>query len=181
MNSFNSFEIELLHDLQDVVQCGFLDWLMPIITSLANAGIFWILLAVVLLCFKKTRKVGLTMGIALIFGLLVGNLMLKPLTARIRPYDFDTTITLLIPPEHEYSFPSGHTLASFEGAVSIFAYNRKFGTAALILAVLIAFSRLYLMVHYPIDVITGAVLGSVFALIAVKITDRIFRKSEAKL
>lgn len=178
MNSFNSFELELLHDLQDAVQCDFLDWFMPIITSLANAGIFWILLAVVLLCFKKTRKVGLTMGIALIFGLLVGNLTLKPLTARIRPYDFDTSINLLIPPEHEYSFPSGHTLASFEGAVSIFAHNRKFGTASLVLAALIAFSRLYLMVHYPIDVITGAILGSIFALTAVKITDHIFRKSE---
>ncbi len=177
MNALNPFEIEFLHDLQDIIQCDFLDWFMPLVTSLANAGIFWILLAVVLLCFRQTRKVGLTMGIALIFGLLLGNLTLKPLTARIRPYDFDPSIQLLIPPESEFSFPSGHTLASFEGAVSIFAHNRKFGTAALILAALIAFSRLYLMVHYPIDVITGAILGSGFALIAVKITDRIFKKS----
>lgn len=177
MNALNPIEIEFLHDLQDIVQCEFLDWFMPLVTSLANAGIFWILLAVVLLCFRQTRKVGITMGIALIFGLLLGNLTLKPLTARIRPYDFDPSIRLLIPPESEFSFPSGHTLASFEGAVSIFAHNRKFGTAALILAAIIAFSRLYLMVHYPLDVITGAILGSVFALIAVKITDRIFKKS----
>ncbi len=181
MNFFNSFEIELLHDLQDAVQCDFLDWFMPIVTSLANAGIFWILLAIVLLCFKKTRKVGLTMGIALVIGLLVGNLTLKPLTARIRPYDFDPSITLLIPPEHEFSFPSGHTLASFEGAVSIFAYNRNFGIAALIFAALIAFSRLYLMVHYPIDVITGAILGSAFAVAAVKITALISGKAKGLL
>ncbi len=177
MNSLNPIEIEFLYGLQDMFQCDFLDWFMPLVTSLANAGIFWILLAVVLLCFRKTRKIGLTMGIALFFGLLIGNLTLKPLTARIRPYDFDPSITLLIPPEHEYSFPSGHTLASFEGAVSIFVHNRKFGTVALILAAMIAFSRLYLMVHYPIDVLTGAILGSGFALIAVKITDRIFKKS----
>ena len=65
------------------------------------------------------------MGIALIFGLIFGNLLLKPLTARIRPYDFDPSIVLLIPPEHEFSFPSGHTLASFEGAVSVFLYHKK--------------------------------------------------------
>lgn len=181
MNSFNSFELGLLHDLQDTIQCDFLDWFMPLVTSLANSGIFWILLAVVLLCFKKTRKIGVTMAIALIFGLIVGNLTLKPLTARIRPYDFDPSIVLLISPEHEYSFPSGHTLASFEGAVSVFLYHKKFGIAALILAALIAFSRLYLMVHYPIDVIVGAILGSTFAFAAYKITQRIAVKTNGKL
>lgn len=181
MNFFNVYEIEILHSLQDTVQCPFLDRLMPLITSLANYGIFWILLAVVLLLFKRTRKIGLSMGIALILGLIVGNLILKPLTARIRPYDFDPSILLLIPPEHEYSFPSGHTLASFEGAVTIFMYNRKFGTAALILAALIAFSRLYLMVHYPLDVFAGAVLGSVFTMAAVKGTNFIFKKNSTIL
>ena len=181
MNFFNPYEIELLHSLQNTVQCGFLDRLTPLITSLANYGFFWIVLAAVLLLFKRTRAIGCSMAIALILGLIVGNLILKPLTARIRPYDFDPSILLLIPPEHEYSFPSGHTLASFEGAVAIFLYNRKFGSAALVLAVLIGFSRLYLMVHYPLDVFTGAILGSMFACIAVKLTHRIFRKNSSDL
>jgi undecaprenyl-diphosphatase len=154
---------------------------MPIITSLGNTGIFWILLAVVFLCFRKTRKIGITMGIALIFGLIFGNLLLKPLTARIRPYDFDPSIVLLIPPEHEFSFPSGHTLASFEGAVSVFLYRKKWGIPALILAALIAFSRLYLMVHYPIDIIVGLILGSLFAWTAYKITAWISVKTNGKL
>ena len=176
MNSFNNIEIDLLHNLQDLVQCDFLDQLMPLVTSLADAGSFWIILAIILFHIKKTRKIGLSMGIALLIGLIIGNLTLKPLTARIRPYDFDPSIRLLIPPEQDYSFPSGHTFASFEGAAAIFAYNRKYGTAALFLAALIAFSRLYLMVHYPLDVISGAILGSSFAMIAVKITNRISRK-----
>ncbi len=181
MNFFNSYEIEILHSLKDTVQCDLLDSLMPPITSLANYGIFWILLAAVLLLFKRTRKIGLSMGIALVLGLIVGNLILKPLTGRIRPYDFDPSILLLIPPEHDYSFPSGHTLASFEGAAVIYIYHRKFGIAALTLASLIAFSRLYLMVHYPLDVISGAILGSVFALIAVKLTNSILKKNSSIL
>ncbi len=181
MNALNTFEIGLLHDLQNAIRCEFLDRFMPLVTSLANSGIFWILLAAVLLCFRRTRKIGVTMAIALIFGLIAGNLTLKPLTARIRPYDFDPSIVLLIPPEHEFSFPSGHTLASFEGAVSIFLWHRKSGIAALILAALIAFSRLYLMVHYPIDVIVGAILGSAFAYAAYKITGRIAAKTAGKL
>jgi len=181
VNVLNSFEIKLLHGLQNAIQCEFLDWFMPLVTSLANSGIFWILLAVILLCFRKTRHIGVTMAIALILGLLVGNLTLKPLTARIRPYDFDPSIVLLIPPEHEFSFPSGHTLASFEGAVSIFLYHRKSGIAALLLAALIAFSRLYLMVHYPVDVIVGAVLGSAFACAAYKMTGWITERSVRKL
>lgn len=181
MNALNTFEIGLLHDLQNAIRCEFLDWFMPLVTSLANSGIFWILLAATLLCFRKTRRIGVTMAIALIFGLIAGNLTLKPLTARIRPYDFDPSIVLLIPPEHEFSFPSGHTLASFEGAVSIFLWHKKYGIAALILAALIAFSRLYLMVHYPIDVIVGAILGSAFAYAAYKITGRIAVKTGGKL
>lgn len=179
VNFFNEFEIRLLHGLNSAVSCDFLDTVMPYITSLANSGIFWIVIALVLLFFKRTRKVGVTMGIALCFGLIFGNIILKPLVARIRPYDFDPSIVLLIPPEKDFSFPSGHTLASFEGAVSIFLYNKKVGCAAIALAALIAFSRLYLMVHYPIDVIAGAILGTLFAVIAMRLTKLIPWKSSS--
>lgn len=172
MNFFNSFELDLLYNLQSIFRGELLDKIMPHMTSLANAGILWILLAVVLLIFKKTRKIGITMALSLFLGFIIGNLTVKPLVARIRPYDFDPSIVLLISPEHDYSFPSGHTLASFEGAVSIFLYRKKAGIAAIALAFLIAFSRLYLMVHYPLDVIVGAVLGSLFAYTSYKITVR---------
>ncbi len=181
MNIFNSLEIGLLHNLHDTIRCDFLDWFMPIITSLSNAGIFWVLLAGFFLCFRNTRKIGITMGIAIILGLIIGNLTLKPLIARIRPYDFDPSIVLLVSPEHDYSFPSGHTLAAFEGAFSLFLYHKKTGTAAMILAAMIAFSRLYLMVHYPLDVIAGTILGTLLAFAAYKITEQITNKSAGKL
>ena len=91
---------------------------------------------------------------------LLCNLILKPLVARIRPYDVNTAVQLLVSKPVDYSFPSGHTAASFASVVALFmAGERKLWKPALVLAVLIAFSRLYLYVHYPTDVLGGLILG----------------------
>ena len=171
MEALNQFELGMLHSLHDALECGFSDVFFSTITHLSDKGIFWIVLAAIFLCFKKTRRAGMTMGIALILGLLSVNLILKPLVARIRPYDLDSTISLLIAAESDFSFPSGHTVAAFEGAVGLFLCHRKWGTLAIVTASCIAFSRLYLMVHYPTDVIASVILGTVFAIIAYKLTD----------
>ncbi len=159
------------------LKCAFLDFIMPIITFLGDGGWFWIAVAVVMLIFKKTRKTGVMMAAALLCGLIFGNLLLKPLIARVRPYDLREGIELLISKPSDYSFPSGHTLASFEAAVVLMVRERKrFGWAALALAVLIAFSRLYLYVHYPSDVLGGILLGTAFALFSVWLVDTVWQK-----
>lgn len=165
MNFLNEFELPILRSLHDAVQSGFGDTFFPVITKLGDGGIFWIVLAVVLLCFRKTRRAGLAMAISLVLGLLLTNLTIKPLVERIRPYIVDPSIALLIPPESDFSFPSGHTSTSFECAFALFAYHKKAGTAALVLAAAIAFSRLYLMVHYPTDILAGVAIGAVVAVI----------------
>ena len=159
-----SFDLPILEWIAANLKCGFLDFLMPLITLLGDAGIFWILCSVVMILIPKTRKTGLAMGISLLIGLLVCNVTLKPLVGRIRPYDsqwqfFQKEITLLVEGLHDFSFPSGHTIASFEAATALLIGNKKLGIPAMILAVLIAFSRLYLYVHYPTDVIVSIVLG----------------------
>lgn len=159
-----------------------LDTLMPLITLLGDAGIFWIAIAVALLFTKKYRKVGLGMAIAMVIGLLVCNVTLKPLVMRPRPYDyqadvFHRIIPLLVERQHDFSFPSGHTIASFEAATVIAINHKKWGIGALVLAALIAFSRMYLYLHYPTDVLASVVLGIAFAYLgnwlAGKIMDRI--------
>ena len=165
-----NFDLPILEWLQANLQCGFLDFIMPIITLFGEGGIFWIAWAVILLIIPKTRKVGLSMIFALLLGLLVCNVTLKPLVARIRPYDlqeqdFGIYINLLIERQHDFSFPSGHTIASFEAAVVLLKNSRKMGIPALILAILVSFSRLYLYVHYPSDVLVSVVLGTIFAFI----------------
>ena len=176
----NQFELKILDFIGDKMQCAFLDFVLPLITKLGDKGIFWIILAVVLLCIPKTRKIGLSMGVALIIGLLVGNVFLKNVVARIRPYDLNTGVELLISKLSDFSFPSGHTLASFEGATVLLIKNKKLGIPAMILAVIIAFSRLYLYVHYPTDVLAGALLGIAIAFLACFIVDKIFQKVEKK-
>ncbi len=164
------FDLPILDWIAANLWCPFLDAVMPLITLLGDAGIFWIAVAVLLLFFPKTRKIGLGMGAALVIGLLVCNATLKPLIARIRPYDyqlehFGVTIKLLIEAQHDFSFPSGHTIASFEAATVLLIHSKKAGIPAMILACLIAFSRLYLYVHYPTDVIASVILGICFGIL----------------
>ena len=164
-----SFDLPILDWIQAHLQSDLLDTIMPIITLFGEDGIFWIAWAVLLILFPKTRKTGLGMGFALIMGLLICNVTLKPLIARIRPYDLQaqlgTTINLLIDAQHDFSFPSGHTIASFEASVVLLKNSKKMGIPAIIIAVLVTFSRLYLYVHYPTDVLVSIVLGTLFALI----------------
>ena len=164
-----SFDLPILDWIQENLKNAFLDVVMPIITMFGDGGIFWIACAVILLCIPKTRKTGLGMGFALIMGLIVCNITLKPLVGRIRPYDFQEKLGVVIPllteRMHDYSFPSGHTIASFEAATVLLINNKKLGIPAMILAVLIAFSRLYLYVHYPTDVIFSVFAGILFAFL----------------
>lgn len=181
MEAILNFDFGILNFLYENVRSPFLNKFFELVTHLGDGGIFWIAIAVILLFFKKTRKTGLIMGIALIFGLLSCNMLLKPLVARIRPYDLmaeqGVVIDILLSKiPHDFSFPSGHTVASFEGAVAIFTQNKKWGTVALVTAALVAFSRVYLYVHYPTDIIGGIILGTVNALLALVIVNLIWKK-----
>lgn len=172
----NNFEIGILDFIRDTFACSFLDTVMPIISLFGDKGIFWIAVAVLLIICKKTRKTGASMGAALLIGVIVGNLILKNAVARIRPYDLNTEITLLVSALSDYSFPSGHTLASFEAATVLLIRDKRLGIPALVLAILIALSRLYLYVHYPTDVLAGALLGTVIGIFACFLVNRAYEK-----
>lgn len=166
----------ILHGIQDSLRCGFLDFVMPKITTLGNGGAIWIILAVSLMISRKYRKYGFVMISALAVGALIGNVCIKPLVARARPCWIES-VSLLIQNPKDYSFPSGHTLSSVIGAVVLTAANRKFGWFAIPLAALIAFSRLYLYVHFPSDVLTAAVMGVIIGVAVVKLANRFILKS----
>lgn len=180
-----NFDLPILDWISSNLWCPFLDLIMPYITLLGDAGIFWIALSLIMMFMPKYRKAGFKMGLALILGLLICNVTLKPLVARIRPYDyqlknFGKEIMLLISAQHDFSFPSGHTIASFEAATALFMCHKREGTAALILASLIGFSRLYLYVHYPTDVIASIILGILLAIVAHMIIEILYKYYEAK-
>lgn len=176
----NEFEINILDFIQQVFGNRLLDATMPFITHLTDGGAIWILISVVLLVFKKTRKAGLSMAISLAIGFVFGNLILKNVVGRIRPYDVNTSVTLLIEKLSDFSFPSGHTLASFEAATALFFHYKKAGVFALVFAALTAFSRLYLYVHYPTDVLFSIVLGIAIAILSNFITNKIYTNKKVK-
>lgn len=152
-------DFAVLYWIREHLCCGFLDAVMPVLSDSMNAGIPCILLAAVLLCVPKTRRTGLAIGIALASGFLFGNMVVKSVVARVRPYEVDTLIELLVERLSDFSFPSGHAIACFGTATVLTVRHRKAGVAALVLAALVAFSRLYLFVHYPTDVLAGTVIG----------------------
>ena len=158
-------EFKILDYLQNI-RTSVGDAAMCFVTMLGDAGMIWILLTVILLIIPKTRKSGAVLLAALCADLILCNGILKNLFARIRPYDINTQVQLLIARPDDFSFPSGHTAASFTAVAALyFSGEKKLWKMALILACLIAFSRLYVGVHYPSDVIVGMVIGTLIALI----------------
>ena len=168
-----SIDWSILHWVRDVLTCPFSDSLMPKLTLLSNGGAVWLLAAGGLLCTKKYRRQGLLLLGGLAVGALVGNVCLKNFIARPRPCWLDSSVQLLIANPTDYSFPSGHALSSVISATVLTKTNRCFGYAAIPLAALIAFSRLYLYVHFPSDVLAAAVLGIVIGELAFRYGNRL--------
>ena len=161
--------------IQEFVRSDLLTPIVSFYTKLGDAGLMWIVLSLGMLFFKKTRKAGAAGILALILGALCTNVVLKHLVARPRPWLTVEGLFHLVVENDPNSFPSGHTMASFACAGVFWHYRRDFGrwsVVLVILAALIGFSRLYLYVHFPTDVLCGALLGLVFAALAVHLCDR---------
>ena len=164
----------ILYGIQEHIRCAFLDAVMPVITLLGDAGIVWIIAALAMMFTKKLRRTGVVVAIGLVLGVLIGNLMLKNLMARERPCWLDESVLMLVKVPKDFSFPSGHTLASVISATVLVFADRRFAFAAIPLAVLIAFSRLYLFVHFPSDVFCGALLGLAIGVFAWFVGGRLY-------
>ncbi len=176
MESLNALEGSFLLLIQDSVRCSVLTPFFVFVTRLGDRGFIWIVLSLLLLLSPKTRKTGCMGLLALLFSLLVNNMFLKNLVERSRPFDAIQALTPLIPRPHDFSFPSGHTASSFAAAGVFFRrLPRRLGVPAIILAALIAFSRLYVGVHYPSDVLFGMLSGLALGFAAEKMIFREIR------
>lgn len=178
MNPLVTAELGILDWIAAHCHSAFLDVLMPAVTRLGDNGMIWILLGLALLLLsRKERSTGFQVLVALVLSLLICNLSLKPLVDRIRPCDWNTAVELLIPRPGDPSFPSGHSSASFAAAMVLVLTKCRGRWAALALAVVIAFSRLYLYVHFPTDVLGGILVGTICALLSVTIWRRWLEKT----
>ena len=166
-----SIDFMILDWIQGHLRCGWMDWLMPKITFLGEAGLIWVVIALLFLWRKTRRKCGLKMAVSLVICLILGQFIIKNIFARPRPCWINTDMEMLVEVPKDYSFPSGHTLSGIASALIILKDDRRIGVPACILAVVIAFSRLYLYVHFPTDVLVGAVLGILLAIAVDRIVE----------
>lgn len=158
------WEAEFLRSLTNL-RSPVLDFIMKYISMLGDHGIFCICVGLFLLIFTKTRKTGIRVLMAMALAYIAANLIIKNAVGRVRPYDAYPFIEALIAKPHDSSFPSGHAVNVFACATAIFLSHKKAGIIALIIAALVAFSRLYNQVHYPTDVLAGVVIGAGFAVL----------------
>ena len=172
MDLISKIDFSVLDFIQNYMRCGFLDAVFVFITKLGDAGFIWIVLTIICLITDKYRKLGSCLAVALVLCLVLGNEVLKEMFARQRPFQI-SELPLLITAPGGYSFPSGHTMSSFAAATSISLTHKKWGKWAYILAGLIAFSRMYLYVHFLTDVLAGVVFGILFGYLGAAI---IYRK-----
>lgn len=175
-----TMELLILDWLQTHLRCGFLDAALPVISWSANHGEIWILLALVLVLRKSSRRQGWTVALALVLDLVCCNLLLKPLIGRVRPFVVNPAVELLVSPPLDASFPSGHTAASFAAVFALRGSGNPLWKPALAVAVLIAFSRLYLYVHWPSDVLGGALLGAFLGWAAARTSARVYAGLEKR-
>lgn len=166
----------LIGFIQSSLHTPLLDQIMPLISLIGNLGTVWVVIAVIFLFIPRYRKFGIMVICAVLFTTLTGEVVIKQLVQRIRPCNLNSFVPMLIPRPLGFSFPSGHTSSSFAATMILWKANKKFGAFALMLAVLIAFSRMYLYVHFPTDILAGIALGLLCGLAAIYIVSAIYKK-----
>jgi len=169
----------LLNFIQFHFHSPILDKALPFISMIGNLGAVWLVIAAILLCIPRYRKYGIMIVLAILLAALTGEAILKPMFARIRPCNLNIYVPMLIQRPTDFSFPSGHTSASFAATSIIWKANKKFGVLALLFALLMGFSRLYLYVHYPTDILAGLILGLLCGATIIYIVGTISRKTSS--
>ena len=205
MDSFTQFDGNLLIGIQDALNADWLTPIMKVITYFGEGGVFWICICLLLMFFKKTRRLGIICSLALLFNFICVNLILKPVVDRDRPWEVFKAVYNFIGDQGDASFPSGHSASAMGPAWAMFLATRpkksssgrsydevkclgwngdgisprmmhRLGIATVVLAVLIGISRLYLGMHYPSDVVCGLLLGMIIAAIVYKVILKIEEK-----
>lgn len=168
-------DFAILYGIQNTIACPPLNVIMAFITTCGDHGLIWIVIGIILLVPRKTRRWGVTLLVTLGITWIICEFGVKEIVARPRPFMLDPGYELIIASPSGFSFPSGHTLASFLAATVLACapIARGWKAAAWVMAALIAFSRLYLFVHFPTDVLAGAIIGVLAGLLGVYISNRV--------
>ncbi|EOR27542.1 MULTISPECIES: phosphatase PAP2 family protein [Clostridium] len=175
----NFIDLRILEIIRTYFSSSFMDSIMVLITKLGDRGLIWIIISVILLVSKKYKRIGITMIVALLLTSIIGEGIIKNIIQRPRVFNSINDIELIIKAPSSYSFPSGHTASSFAAAMVLGYYIKEYKYLFYFLAFLVAFSRLYLWVHYPSDIVGGMIFGIICGYIAIKIINNIVTKKNS--
>lgn len=176
------FDHNILLYIQEHMRSSALTPIMDISSKLVNLGILWVMICLVMLCFKRTRMLGAVTLSSLLLCLIVNNVIIKHAVARARPFDTYSDLVPLIEKPTDYSFASGHTTASFAAAgIFVRFLPKPLAILTAVYAVMVAFSRLYLGVHYPTDVLCGMAIGIIGSMVTYYLYSKKFDLDEYKL
>lgn len=181
MNLIHTIDTNILYWIQDNIHNSFLDIGMSFITTIGDVGAIWILIGILLLFTRKFRTIGILTLSVLLLNAILGEGILKNLIARPRPFNILEGLDIIVRKPSSYSFPSGHTSSAFAAALMLGHYFKKYRWYIYIFAGLTAFSRIYLLVHYPSDVFGGILLGTVSYLIVKFIYEGYFNKNKGNI
>lgn len=173
INYITEIDFSILYWIQENLRCAFLDVLMPFFSFIQEGGGVWIAIAVAFMFSKKTRYFGFAILIAMAVDTLITEYGIKLLFARVRPCNLVRDVNMIVDKPQSYSFPSNHTASAFAGATALFVTSKKkWAVWGFVLSGIIAFSRLYLFVHFPSDVIVGMIVGSIIGVVVCVIMDK---------
>ena len=178
MNIIQSLDANMLFWIQNNIHNIFLDKLMSFVTTLGDIGAIWILISIALLFSRKYRTIGILTLSVLLLNTILGEGILKNLIHRPRPFNTLEGLDIIVKKPSSYSFPSGHTSSAIAAALMLGHYFKKYRWYIYIFAGLIAFSRIYLLVHYPSDVLGGIVLGAISYIIVKFIYEQYINKKK---
>ena len=180
-----NFDFQILFFIKDHIRCDFLNVVVPFYTTLGDDGIIWIIMGLILLVPKKTRKCGIMVLATLLVMLVVNNIVLKNLIARARPYatypELVSDLADIIHIPKSYSFPSGHTVSAMAVAFTVLSQHKKLGLVTIILAFLMGLSRLYVGVHFPTDVYGGIIVAALISLSVIVAEKKLFPIISSKI
>lgn len=166
------YELQILDFIQNHMKNSVMDVIMKTVSLTGTVGAIWFLFAVILFIKKDTRITSISLCFSLVIGVIICSVIIKPLVARIRPCNVNNIVNMLVACPHDYSFPSGHTTAAFAAATCLMFCKNKFWPYFMVFAFIMAFSRMYLYVHFPTDIIAGCILGFICGWIGYKLGER---------
>ena len=173
-------DFQILYAIQGIRTPLFDSFIIWLTNFVGGYGQLWLVVGVVMCTFKKARKAGIAVLMSWVLVYVVNQCGLKELIARVRPCNIDQTIDMLVKAPSSYSCPSTHSAWALGGAVSIFMFHKKRGIPVILFSLLICFSRLYLFVHFPTDVLFGAFIGTLIGILCWYIVKRVSKVFEKK-